>query len=234
MKKYLLLLITLFCCDIVVAQPRFFAGHVERKVTQKQIVPQIYGSDQIDQRYIEASCKEILSRYGKLIESKRTYSLQMAIIPAISNEPIDIDCRYDMSRGTTTLAMSVKLSNGDMVSGIQNPDDPKFKAAGNIVNQIFDNAHRIAEIEQSARALDDAEREYNKVMGIHERLLKDRDRNRQTYLDLKQRLTRLDEEFASINRDIAAFEGHKKTALDKRTKMQSVATDAWKKKQTIH
>ncbi len=178
----------------VMAQSVFASTETIDKVA----LPGLNVTVSIDEKYVSKGWEDQLRSYGRVTNSRSTYRVSGANIPAISTEPISVASQIKSSRGATTVFVSMDMGSQVYVAS----GTPQYAAAETILKDFANRMTYEQSVRDAENILSEAQKNQQQVTRKGEKLQRDLDNNRKDKEKLMKRLDENAKELDQLNRDM--------------------------------
>ncbi len=205
-----ILRITLIICllsasNSIVAQT-VYAGE---STVDKAKLSGLYVTVQGDGKQIEKDWETQLQTYGRTTNSRGTYRVPNASIPAISSEPINVVSTVKSSRTSATIFTAFDLGSGNFVTA----GGTGYSAAEGLLKSFADKTMFGQEVRTAEGSFDEAQKNHQKSVRNGERLQRAIEQNAKDKERLLKRIEDNGKELEQLNKDIITNKTEQETAL---------------------
>ncbi len=193
-QHILLAAIGLFVSGLTASAQAVTAGE---QTIDKNKVPGLTLTVPIEGKQAEKDWAEQLKSYGKVTNSRGTYKVATAYIPALSAEPINLMSTVDRSRNSATIFTAFDLGNGTFITA----GSDKYAAAEKMLSEFATTAQYNQQVRDAEGLQADADKSYQKAVKTGERLQRDIERNKKEKETLLRRLDDNAKELEQLTKD---------------------------------
>lgn len=171
----------------------------------------------IEGKQAEKDWAEQLKSYGKVTNSRGTYKVATAYIPALSPEPINLISTVDRSRNSATIFTAFDLGGGNFITS----GSDKYPIAEKMLTDFASTAQYNQQVRDAEGLQTDADKSYQKAIKTGERLQRDIERNKKEKETLLRRLDDNAKELEQLTKDTESNKTEQTTTqadLDNRRK----------------
>jgi hypothetical protein len=219
MKKILLIALLL---GAIQAKSQVFSGSQDIDKGKREGA---YVISSLEEKFIDRVWKQYLTKLGRPVETKGTYTIKGGILPEVSAEPITFYSKIAKNRDRSLIFLSATLANGDIVTN----GHEKWGALGKYITDFQD----VLALHDAARAADksyeDANENHKKVVKNGEKLS---DRVEENKKEKEKLLKKIEENKTELEKLLTDIETNKKDqskALDDIAAKKILADEARKK-----
>ncbi|OIN56864.1 hypothetical protein [Arsenicibacter rosenii] len=167
-----------------------------------------------DSKQLEKEWEAQLRTFGRVNTARGVYRVTNADIPSVSTDPLNLTSQLKSSRGSSTLFVAFDLGSGNFIK----PGNGNSAAAEQLLKDFAAQVQYNQEVRTAETALDDAQKNHQKMVRNGERLQRDLDRNKKEKETL---LRRIDENAKELDQLLKDTETNKTDQSNALTEMEN-------------
>lgn len=199
----------LLLCTVALAASRAQAVYAGEQAVEKVTLQGYFLTITADSKQLEKEWEAQLRTFGRVNAARGVYRVTNADIQSVSTEPINLTSQLKSSRGSSTLFVAFDLGSGNFIR----PGNGNSAAAEQLLKDFATQVQYNQEVKLAETALDDAQKNHQKMVRNGERLQRDLDRNKKEKETLLKRIDENAKELEQLLKDTETNKTDQSNAL---------------------